>query len=113
MRLNDFRLTKDFSLKGFECPCCHTVLLHPLLVSKLQKLRDEWGRPLKVTSGYRCGSHNREVGGVEKSLHRAGQAADIEVRMHDQERFRELAAECGFSKIIGYGERHFFHLEIS
>jgi hypothetical protein len=33
--------------------------------------------------------------------------------MHDQERFRELAAECGFSKIIGYGERHFFHLEIS
>ena len=90
MRLNDFRLTKDFSLKEFECPCCHTVLLHPLLVSKLQKLRDEWGRPLKVTSGYRCEVHNREVGGVEKSLHRAGQAADIEVRMHDRSAFVSL-----------------------
>ena len=38
MRLNDFRLTENFNLKEFECPCCHTVLLHPLLVLKLQKL---------------------------------------------------------------------------
>ena len=51
MRLNDFQLTENFNLKEFECPCCHTVLLHPLLVLKLQKLRDEWGLPLIINSG--------------------------------------------------------------
>ena len=79
MRLNDFQLTENFNLKEFECPCCHTVLLHPLLVLKLQKLRDEWGLPLIINSGYRCEVHNREVGGVIRSLHKVGQAADVTV----------------------------------
>ncbi len=113
MRLNDFQLTNNFNLKEFECPCCHTVLLNPLLVLNLQKLRDEWGRPLIITSGYRCEFHNREVGGVKRSLHRLGQAADVQVMGSEQERFRNLAAKCGFGKIIGYSHRNFMHLEIS
>ena len=113
MRLNYFQLSENFNLKEFECPCCHTVLLNPLLVSKLQKLRDEWGQPLIITSGYRCEFHNREVGGVKRSLHRLGQAADVQVMASVRDRFRDLAAECGFSKAIGYSERNFFHLEIS
>ena len=112
MRLNDFRLTENFNLKEFECPCCHTVLLHPLLVWKLQKLRDEWGLPLIINSGYRCEVHNREVGGVIRSLHKVGQAADVRVPASEQERFRDLALSCGFSRAISYGNRHFIHIEI-
>ncbi len=39
MRLNDFQLTENFNLKEFECPCCHTVLLHPLLVFEAAEIK--------------------------------------------------------------------------
>ena len=112
MRLNDFQLTENFNLKEFECPCCHTVLLHPLLVLKLQKLRDEWGRPLIINSGYRCEIHNREVGGVIRSLHKVGQAADVRVPNAEHEKFRALALESGFTKVLFYGSKNFVHIQI-
>ena len=112
MRLNDFKLTENFNLKEFECPCCHTVLLNPLLVVRLQKLREKWGKALILNSGYRCEIHNRDVGGVKGSLHKVGQAADIRVPASEHARFRDLALNCGFSRAISYGNRHFIHIEI-
>lgn len=112
MRLNYFQLSENFNLKEFECPCCHTVLLNPLLVLKLQKLRDEWGLPLIITSGYRCDLHNREVGGVIRSLHKVGQAADVRVPGTEHGKFRALALGCGFTKVLCYGSKNFVHIEI-
>lgn len=43
----------------------------------LQPLRDKYGRPMKVNSGYRCKELNEIVGGVPTSQHRLGEAADI------------------------------------
>lgn len=49
------------------------------LVSRiLQPLRSAWGRPLKVTSGYRCPKLNAAVGGASTSAHLRGYAADIQ-----------------------------------
>lgn len=49
-----------------------------LLVEKiLDPLREAWGGPIIVTSGYRCGKLNRAVGGASGSQHMLGQAADI------------------------------------
>lgn len=48
-----------------------------LVKNVLQPLRDEWGGPLKINSGYRCKELNKAVGGVESSQHRKGQAADV------------------------------------
>ena len=48
------------------------------LVDKvLQPLRNVWGEPLTVNSGYRCPELNREVGGVPTSQHVKGEAADV------------------------------------
>lgn len=48
------------------------------LVDKLlDPLREAWGGPLIVTSGYRCPELNRAVGGSETSAHTAGWAADL------------------------------------
>ena len=43
----------------------------------LQPLRDLYGKPMKVNSGYRCKELNEIVGGVPTSQHRLGEAADI------------------------------------
>ena len=48
------------------------------LVEKLQAIRDKLGKAIKVTSGYRCITHNasKTVGGSPNSKHRYGMAAD-------------------------------------
>ena len=43
----------------------------------LDKIREEYGLPLSVSSGYRCPELNRAVGGAKTSQHMKGQAADI------------------------------------
>ena len=43
----------------------------------LDQIREEYGLPLSVSSGYRCPELNRAVGGAKTSQHMKGQAADI------------------------------------
>ncbi|WP_295850294.1 D-Ala-D-Ala carboxypeptidase family metallohydrolase [uncultured Xylophilus sp.] len=43
----------------------------------LERIRATLGRPVTVTSGYRCAELNRAVGGVTSSDHMQGHAADI------------------------------------
>ena len=40
----------------------------------LDPMREAWGGPLVVTSGYRCPALNRAVGGVTNSAHLSGYA---------------------------------------
>lgn len=48
------------------------------LVDKvIQPLRDAWGEPLAINSGYRCPEVNKAVGGVPTSQHTKGEAADV------------------------------------
>lgn len=70
-------LTKNFTKSEFECPCgCGQQSVDMELAEKLQLLRDKVDRPLKITSGYRCITHNAAVGGSQNSKHRYGMAAD-------------------------------------
>lgn len=52
--------------------------LEELTRTILEPLREAWGSPIKVTSGYRCDALNRVVGGVATSVHRLGWAADLQ-----------------------------------
>lgn len=113
MRINNIKITKNFSLREFQCPCCHAVMIHPRLACAMQRLRDARGKALIVTSGYRCARHNAKAGGVSGSRHLRGLAADIAAPRAEQETLRELARGAGFTKIILYPERNFAHLEIN
>ena len=57
--------------------CDATDNLDMLVTRVLDNLRDGWGRPIIVTSGYRCKQLNAAVGGARNSQHLKGQAADI------------------------------------
>lgn len=50
-----------------------------LIENILDPLREAWGRPIKVNSGFRGKALNAKVGGVKTSQHLTGQAADISV----------------------------------
>ena len=54
----------------------------------LQPLRNKYGKPIVITSGYRCAALNKLVGGVANSYHLQGNAADI--RVHSQDEAEEL-----------------------
>lgn len=76
------QLSKNFALSEFACKgsgCCSTVKVDSDLVTYLQKIRDHFGKPITINSGYRCATHNKRVGGATGSRHTKGQATDIVV----------------------------------
>ena len=54
--------------------------LDALIEHVLDPLREAYGQPIIVSSGYRCKRLNKAVGGVSNSQHLIGEAADISVR---------------------------------
>ena len=64
-----------------------------LVENVLQPLRDAYGKPITINSGYRCPALNKAVGGVPTSQHVRGQAADCGV--DDPLAFARLIIELG------------------
>ena len=57
----------------------HLIALGALCHTILQPVREHFGRPVVVSSGYRCAELSKAVGSSEKSQHCRGEAADFEV----------------------------------
>jgi len=73
-------LSEHFSLHEFTCKCgCKRTYVEPELIDLLEKIREHFGRPVIISSGYRCPKHNKAVGGGPNSQHIFGKAADINV----------------------------------
>lgn len=117
-------ITKDFSYREFERSevadakhICNVITsfevrdsILALTENVLQPLRDAWGKPLKVNSGYRCKALNAAVGGVPTSQHVKGEAADIAAG--DPVKLARLAVKLGlpFDQMILYPTFvHFSH----
>ncbi len=52
--------------------------LKHVAVNVFQKVRDHFGKPIRLSSGYRSPQLNKEVGGSKSSQHVTGQALDIQ-----------------------------------
>lgn len=53
--------------------------LENLITNILDPLREAYGKPIYVNSGFRCELLNKAVGGAKNSEHLSGSAADIDV----------------------------------
>ena len=63
-------LSKNFSRLEIMCPCsCGANRISPLLIEKLQKVRNIIGRPMTITSGVRCEAFNASINGSLVSSH--------------------------------------------
>lgn len=74
-------VSDNFKWSEFGCRCGKCSFkdgyqINRHLVICLQRIRDYLG-PMVVSAGLRCPEHNKAEGGVEKSFHLLGQAADI------------------------------------
>jgi uncharacterized protein YcbK (DUF882 family) len=76
-------------------------------------MRDGYGRPIKISSGFRCEDHNVSVGGATNSAHLTGDAVDIAVSSSKQ-RFALIreAIYAGFVR-IGVSRQGFIHVDVS
>lgn len=73
-------LSTNFRRAEFACKCgCGQDTVDAELLTVLQWLRDQAGRPVVVHSGNRCPAYNIHVGGATRSQHLRGRAADITV----------------------------------
>lgn len=76
----DWSKIKHFTKKEMQCPCgCKQAPMNEEFMLKLDELREDFGHPIYISSGYRCPSHNKKVGGVKGSYHTYGVAADIAI----------------------------------
>lgn len=72
---------KWFNRQEFACKCgCGFDTIDYELSEVLDDVREHFGQPTTVTSGCRCTSHNKSVGGADNSVHTKGQAADLKVK---------------------------------
>lgn len=108
-------MAKWFKVDEFRCKCCGGLgdegrLLE--LMERLDKVREVYGRPMPIMSGYRCPKRNVQVGGAPLSRHLKSEAADIVIGgSRDRYDLVKAALSSGFRRIgIGKG---FVHLDIS
>ena len=90
--------------------------LKRLVDNVLDPLRAQWGKPIIVTSGFRCLALNRAVGGAVSSQHILGQAADIVPQGRKPEDVRRLFKliqdmKLPFDQLIN--EQHFSWIHVS
>ena len=97
------KLSTNFNSSEFDCHgsgCCSSTLVDDKLVTYLQQIREHFGKPVNISSGYRCATHNKNIGGATNSRHSKGQAADIYINGVAPAEIAKYAESMG---ILGIG----------
>lgn len=86
--------------------------LENLVKYVLDPLRDIYGKPIYVNSGYRSEALNKAVGGSNTSQHRLGMAADIDTytREGNIELFNLIAKNLSFDQLIDEKDYSWIHV---
>jgi hypothetical protein len=85
------------------------------LVDKLlDPVREQWGKPIRVNSGFRSISVNLAVGGATTSQHLKGEAADITTgnKEDNKKLFNIIAAGYTFDQLIDESDYSWVHVSL-
>ena len=113
----DWSIYPNFRAEEFSCKCgCGKNDMQPALMGRLQALRYAYGKPMLITSGYRCANHPAEsIKAMPGSgTHSQGIAADIAIGSDDAcIKAAALASKIAAVGGIGvYPGRGFIHVDI-
>ena len=74
-----------------------------ILIEQLDKIREKYGKPIYINSGYRCPELNTTVKGVSTSQHQLGVAADLDTRKGQEENkklYKLIAENFEFDQLL-------------
>jgi uncharacterized protein YcbK (DUF882 family) len=105
----------EFACRGENC-CNGSNLIQPALVFALDELRKAYGKPMVLTSAYRCQAHNERVSTTRglHAPHLSGLACDVGVSGRDAVVVLKLALAAGFTG-IGVNQKgggRFLHIDL-
>ncbi len=103
----------NFNEDEFRCRHSGLLQMQPEFMARLQRLRQAFAAPMRVTSGYRHHTHPIEAAKAVPGAHSTGRAVDVGVEGADALRLIVLAAELGFTGIgvQQKGGGRFIHLD--
>lgn len=87
--------------------------MQALMDECLDKVREMWGKPIGVNSGYRSAELNKAVGGAKNSQHLRGEAADITTGSKDNNRKLFdliVASDIPFDQLIDESGYKWLHI---
>ena len=110
--------TKNFNPETdvkLRCTCgepgCDKRSVKPLALNMLQRVRDEYGLPMTVTSGGRCPLHKNEKHRSVPADHQKCLGVDIRITgIAMATKLAAIAGKCGFNAIAISLELGFIHL---
>jgi len=107
-------MMKYFKREEFECNCgCGGLPVEDTIMVYCDKIREAVGRMLRINSGFRCEYWNDKVGGVSKSKHLTGMAADIStLNLSSKDRYILVGAAIKLGLRIGI-YNSFIHVDYS
>ena len=106
------RLAAHFTVSEFASKDgADEVKIDLLLVQHLETIRQHFGKPVTVNSGYRTPAHNAAVGGVKGSYHVKGMAADIVVQGVKSKDVAQYAESLKIGGIGWYEKSNFVHID--
>ena len=81
----------------------HLINLKEVANNIFQPCREHFGKPLRVTSGYRSEALNKAIGGSSKSQHSKGEALDMQSTKGytNKELFMYIKDHLEFDQLIG------------
>ena len=109
----DWNTSTYFSMYEFKCSHTGKCEMNPDFIDKLNDLRLAFGKPMRITSGFRDVTHPIEAKKKTSGAHTTGQAADIAVSREDAFDLLSLALTKGFTGIgiQQKGSGRFIHLD--
>ena len=104
---------KYFNYEEFDSPDIQGSgqLMDKKILSMLDEVREMYGKPISINSGYRTIRHNAKVGGKSQSSHLKGLAVDIACSTsRDRYNLLEALKSVGFNR-IGIA-KSFIHVDL-
>lgn len=108
MKLSKYFDSSEVSCKGTKC-CGGSYPMDRHFMKCLDGVRHGIGCPITITSGFRCLTHNKRIGGVESSFHTKGLACDCVPKDGDLAKLHKVA-KLYFEEVIIYNDKHFVHI---
>ena len=114
-KIMDWSKYPNFNKAEFDCKHSGKNDMKPEFMSKLQALRAEYGKPMRISSGYRDVTHPIEKVKAAPGEHTFGMACDVAVEGADAYRIIQLGIKHGFTRIgvQQKGAGRFIHLGLA